>query len=402
MKINTVQEYDKTIQFIENHIDSDVVALALQKGKYPDIDFSWALKQIAARQKNREKFPTLSQNLHFLFPANISVEQSSSEITARFKSSILSGKKLLDFTAGFGIDSLFFTQSFKKVVAIEPQQELCDLLANNARLLEIQNIEVKNDTAENVFSSLNKEARESCTFYIDPSRRDEKGERVTSLKNYQPDLDFLKQLVTFPNSETLIKLSPMLDISELKREIPNIQKIYIVAVQNECKELLLHCASEKNNAITEIQAVNLLNDRVDAYTSSFEAELKVCKKYVQALGDYIYEPNVALLKAGAYFSIADHFNIEKLDLHTHLYTSNDLLPHFFGKVFKVKEVLNCDKQGMAKVKGKPFQLICKNFPTQIENLRKQLKIKDKGEDCLIVTAVNGKNQLIICEKPRYY
>ncbi len=392
---------EKTLLFVENNINSDVVKLALQKEKYTDVDFTWAIQQIAARKKHKEKYPALSQNLNFLFPVNLSIEQSSSEEAAQFKTTLLKGKTLIDLTAGFGIDVLTLAPHFEKVIAVEPNRELCDLLLHNARVLQASHIEVVNDTAEHFLEKFSKETKE-LVFYIDPSRRDEKGTRLNELEAYQPSLQFLQYLATYPNASLFIKLSPMLDIRELQRLIPNMVAIYVIAVRGECKELLLHCSASGalNSDNTPIYAVNIVNKRYDIF--SFSAEEATFAPTAQEVLSYVYEPNAAIMKAGAYHAIGNYFNIEKLDRNTHLFTSNEELPHFYGKRFKVIEVLNFEKTHLKRVKGNHFQLICKNFPTPIEQLRKQLKINDKGEQCLIATTVNGARVLLICEKPSIY
>ncbi len=389
----------ETKLFIEKHINSNVQKLALQKEKYPNIPFTWALQQIAARQKYGIKYPLYSKNLSFLFPVSISIEQSSSEETACYKASLLQGERLVDLTAGFGIDSLAFSTRFKEVISVEPNEALCELLQHNVAVLGINNLSVKQGSAETVLESMLDRVGET-TFYIDPSRRDEKGERVLSLSDYQPNLDFLKRLVALPSAGILIKLSPMLDIKELQRQIPDIRAIYVVAVRNECKEVLLHCHHEETTATTPIYAVNVLQNSTNVfpfYPSENNAQI-----IPSDVKKYIYEPNVAIMKAGAYNALLSHYAVEKLDRHTHLYTSNEKLSHFPGKVYSVLEVLPFDKKEIKKVKGGAFQLACKNFPTSVDALRKQLKTKEKGDVHLIATTVKGKHQLIICEKPSYY
>ena len=76
----------ETRQFINEH-QSDGYATALQARKYPDVDIPAAITQIAGRQIAAEKIPWKEID-DIWYPKHLSLEQCSSEITARYKASL--------------------------------------------------------------------------------------------------------------------------------------------------------------------------------------------------------------------------------------------------------------------------------------------------------------------------
>ena len=99
--------------FIKEHANVNVQQLALQKNKYPDWPFNRILDQIQSRQKAKKKLPTWHSSKCLLFPPAISMEQCSSESTAKYKASLVNGERMIDLTGGFGIDVSFLSKSFE-------------------------------------------------------------------------------------------------------------------------------------------------------------------------------------------------------------------------------------------------------------------------------------------------
>ena len=130
-----------TLEFIRRHSHDDVRQLALQGRKYPEVDMTYALEQIAGRQKAQTKLPSWAAMDGIVYPAHLSMEQCSSETTARYKAKIAgSGELFVDLTAGFGVDAAFISRNFSQAVTIEQQSYLCDISSSNYQLLGYNNI----------------------------------------------------------------------------------------------------------------------------------------------------------------------------------------------------------------------------------------------------------------------
>ena len=110
-----IQISSETQLFIREHSSDDVRALALQAKKYPDIDMPTAITQIAGRQIAAEKIPSWREMEEIWYPKHLSLEQCSSEITARYKARLSQGDSLTDLTGGFGIDCAFLSPRFLQV-----------------------------------------------------------------------------------------------------------------------------------------------------------------------------------------------------------------------------------------------------------------------------------------------
>lgn len=109
---------EETLRFITAHRHDDVRSLALQAGKHPLVDMPAALTQIAGRQTAESKIPTWAATEGILYPPHLSMEQCSSEVTARYKASVVVGHEglhntLADLTGGFGIDFSFLAPHFR-------------------------------------------------------------------------------------------------------------------------------------------------------------------------------------------------------------------------------------------------------------------------------------------------
>ena len=226
--------------FIKKHLKDDVNKLALSK--FPeDIDKQFVIRQIQARQVLSKKLPSWAENDELIFPKKLSLEQCSSELTAKYKSSLVKGKTLIDLTGGMGVDTSFLSDNFEKVFYVEMQEELCEIAKHNFKVLN-KNIEVVNDNAEHFLTICD----EVDCIYLDPARRDEYGRKMVSLHDCSPDVVDLHDLLFKKAKTILIKVSPMLDIEMVKKELKDIAEIHVVAVRNECKEILIKTQRHKD------------------------------------------------------------------------------------------------------------------------------------------------------------
>ena len=76
---------EATQAFVAGHCADDVRLLALMADKFPDVDMPWALQQIAGWQSARQKLPSWATIEGIAYPPHLSMEQCSSEQTAKCK-----------------------------------------------------------------------------------------------------------------------------------------------------------------------------------------------------------------------------------------------------------------------------------------------------------------------------
>ncbi|MER2998625.1 THUMP-like domain-containing protein [Pontibacter populi] len=382
--------------FIKEHLQQDTSLLMLQAKRYPDLAVSELVQQIKARQKAMSKLPGWAKNTDLLFPANISVEQSSSEATAAFKAALVSGKLLIDLTGGFGADSYFFARSFEQVVHVEQNQELSEIANYNFNLLGADNIQTIATTAAEFLEGFTGHAD---VIYLDPARRGDRSEKLHLLQDCEPDVLGLLPVLLQKADNVLLKASPMLDIELAVSQLGKIAKIWVVAVQNECKEVL-YMLQQNPPATIEREAINIKADgSLSNFSFTMEQEQTIVPPYSDPLV-YVYEPNAAILKAGAYKTITQQYSVNKLHPNSHLYTSATLIPDFPGRTFRCLDTSRYNKKELlARLPNKQANITIRNFPDTVASIRKKTGIKEGGSMYLFFTTdMHQKPIVLYCEK----
>jgi len=370
----------------------DGTKLALSKNPFPEIDFKILLNQIAARSKSSSKLPTWFECKNCIYPSKISVEQTSSEITAQYKSELVFGNSLIDLSGGFGVDDYFFSKKMKQVVHCEIDAELSSIVNHNFKQLQRNNIQCVVGNSNQTLVNLN---QKFDWIYVDPSRRNENKGKVFMLKDCSPNVPDLQEIYFQYSNNILVKTAPLLDISAGLSELKNVKKIHIVAVENEVKELLWELKKDYNDSIS-INTVNFNKSKREIFEFHWDWD---CNYKLGLPKKYLYEPNSAILKSGGFKEVAAQFDIEKLHLHSHLYTSDKLL-EFPGRIFEINSIFSFSKKEMIlKLENKKMNITIRNFPDTVENIRKKWKIKDGGSHyCFFTTDLNNNKIVLICTK----
>lgn len=382
-------------EFIKGHLHDDPFSLSLHAKKIKLEHPHEAILQIQARQKALKKLPSFAENFDIIFPKPISVEQSSSETTAKFKAGLFKGKKFADLTGGMGIDAYFFSPAFEQTSYVESDAKLCELAAHNFAVLN-KNIGVVNASAEEFLS-----ARQHFDLvYLDPSRRDESQKKVFRISDCKPNVIELEEQLLQSAEKVLVKLSPLADIKDAFSSFKYLKKIWVVAVKNECRELL--CYLNKQSAEPgEIEAINIDGDENAGY---FKFSISEEKGAVSTFGppqQYIYEPNAAILKSGAFKTVGARMNLVKLHSSTHLYTSEKLID-FPGRVFRLNEILKVDKKELAKAfSGMGVNVVTRNFHLKAEEVLKKFRLKSGDDKYAIATTLADNSRAILnCDRVR--
>ena len=393
------------IDFIVANEGADVTRLLL--GKAPQgINLPLCCKCIQAREKMKIKAPLWYSNPSLAYPFAVSVEQGSSQATALFKQSIISGllnSSLItaDLTGGMGIDSFFISRIASKHYYFERNTELCAATEYNFRQLGAGNIEVSNrDITDDDCAALRElEGKGISLLYIDPARRTASGGKAILLQDYEPNVIELQERLFAVSRHILVKVSPMADIKLNLRHLPHTTAVYVVAVANECKELLFLLDSTAVNDDVDIISISLdTNGLKNEFRFRPGEEEAAEATYATELGKYLYEPGKAILKGGAYKLISQRYGCRKLAPSTQLYTSDEIIEGFPGKIFKVEEVVPFNKKSLKEVASKhpKADLTARNFPMDTNALKKLSGIKDGGNRHIFaVTLCNGAKVLAV-------
>ena len=352
------------IQFIKEHATDDLTRLLLSAAKYPGMDIPFLVDQIAVRRQIREKLPSWFENGQLVFPAKIAAEQCSSEQTAAYKQELIGESwTICDLTGGLGIDSYFLSRKAKQLTYIERFPVYCEAAKHNFSVLEANNITIINADAAQVVDTL----PEVDAFYIDPARRGESNKRVFALQDCEPNLPGLLPALLKRSPHVIAKLSPMADIQMTLELLPGTTSVHVLSVRNECKELLFVVEREADGREPLVRCINFGLDGMQSF--SFTLEVRT--------------------------------GVKKLQVNSHLYTSDHLVSDFPGRRFRVDEVLSFTGKlckGLSKTIPQA-NITVRNFPLSVEELRKRTKITDGGHVYLFATTlVDGEKVLVKCSK----
>lgn len=421
---------EQTQDFVRKHREDDVRRLALKGAGAPDVDLPVALQQIAGWQTARRKLPTWAANEDVVYPPHLNMEQCSSELTARYKASLVPSPStlrpspftLIDLTGGFGVDFYFMALSVAsrtsgaegRLLYVEQNPELCKLATHNFRVLGLD-CEVVCGSAEDVLQHID---HVSC-IYLDPARRDNHGGRTYALEDCTPNVLELQEYLLQKADRIILKLSPMLDWHKAVSDLKKVSQVHIVSVQNECKELVAVIDSckkgEGRNEEGEVQlvCVNLLSNGTEQRfetlltppTSPFLSRANTPRRFSPLDNPpswkYLYEPNASIMKAGCFEELAQAYAVRQLSPNSHLFVSNDPVPDFSGRGFLVERATTLNKQELkAALTGmERANITVRNFPMSAEELRKKLRLKDGGEEYIFATTLaDGGRMLFICRK----
>jgi len=253
----------------------------------------------------------------------------------------------------------------------------------------------------------------SWCIFVDPSRRDGFNRKMVSLHDCSPDVVELQEKMLSVAEHVLIKASPMLDISLICNELKNIKEIHVVSVKNECKEILILLERGFSDKIKFVcvnigcpvisnEVRNLIEKKENtAFTFSEDDEKSAVPTYASAIKKYLYEPNSSLMKAGVFKLVSQRFNIDKLHVNSHLYTSDNLIPDFPGRVFEVVGFSNFDKKVKKELLKdvKKASVATRNFPLSANDLRKNLGLQESDDDFVFGTTMkDGKKIIVLCKK----
>lgn len=393
------------IDFVNAHKDEDTARLLLSAARYPSIDMPAAVQQIEGRRTAREKWPSFLHCDEFLFPPRLNREQASSEATAQYKASLLrltehyslNTAHLADLTGGMGIDTIAFARTGAAVDYVERNEELCSLMEHNCRALGLDNIHVHCADSMEWLESLNADHCSLNTIYIDPARRSASGHKVAAFEDCEPNILQHLPLLRERCQCLIVKASPMIDIDLACRQLGCVKEVHVVAVNGECKEVLFHCGPQDDEPQIYCASITSQAGATSySFTRSQEAAATPC--FCTTVGRYLYEPDAALMKGGPYNLICLWFGMEKLARNTHLYTSDERVGDFPGRVFEVVGELKLSRRDMAAAipEGKAH-VVTRNYPVDAAALQRQLGLKEGGDLFVVATTVGTRRCGFLCK-----
>ncbi len=374
-----------------------------------DEEWRWFLQQVEGRERTADKLPTFAAIEDWWYPVRLSCEQCSSEAAARYKAelvvspvraSLVVGSRMVDLTGGYGVDTYFLSERFAHTDYVEQNEELCRIAEHNKGLwvtgYGLRDISIHNSTAEEFL----KTAGEYDLIFLDPARRDSHGGKVFRLEDCTPNVVELLPTLLRHGKQIMLKLSPMLDLTQAINKLQSDKgtkdqvtkwDVHVVAIKNEVKEVLVVSRLSLEDRPQTITCIDLVEPE-KAFVFTKEQETNCPLAINPSPFAFIYEPNAAILKAGAYKLVGARYGLQKLDVNTHLYTSERLVTDFPGRKWKIEQVVRDRKDLPAELKQ--ANVLTRNYPMTPEQLKKKLHLRDGGTAYLIGARIQGKPTIV--------
>jgi hypothetical protein len=387
---------DEMKQFVQDHLDDDPAQLLLGYLGKVDFDLKFAVQQINARQKVKSKVPSWYKNRNLIFPVSLSIEQASSELTGRYKVGLVSGGKMVDLTGGLGVDSYFLSQKFQTAVYCEQNKDLFDITKHNLKVLSPDKFEFVLGDSMTWFIQ---QQEVFDLVFIDPARRGEGNRKLYRLEDCEPDIVGQWDGLKSKSKAILVKASPMLDLKLALGSLQDLAKIMVLSVKNEVKEVLLFWSLESVGSSPRIEAVDIRNEASIAFSFTFGEEENSSNKIAEEVGQFLYEPNAAILKAGAFKIFGHRFGLGKIHPNSHFFTGNKFVGQIPGRVFEILSEINQPKKEIKKFfpSGKA-NVLTRNYSMSADELKRKFRLKDGGEDFLIGSQTAKGFQLWHCRR----
>ncbi len=368
-------------KFINTNLKTDLHSLLLKKSPFPEVSMQEIVQQIKGKLVAQKKFPFLLKE-GIIFPPQLNIEQSSSEITAKYKSDNLKGDRFIDLTSGFGIDAYYLSKNFKEITLIEQNAELLAIVQNNWGILKKK----AKFISKKLEDFLEENNENFDVIYLDPARRDQNKNKVFLLEDLSPNILKIQDKLLSISRKVVIKLSPLIDLKYLVSVLKNVSQIDIIAVKNDVKEVAITQTKDFSGKII-CYCVNLESEEAP-FSFCFDEEKNAAAEYGEPQ-KFIYIPNNAVLKAGIFNLISNKFKLRKLHPNTHIYTSDDKTENFPGRILEMETI---DSKQIKK--KEQFNIISKNYPLKPEEIKKKYQLKDGGNSYLIFTQ-SKKGKIIL-------
>ena len=314
--------------------------------------------QVKYLARARHKLPSFAAAQCILPP--LAFEQASSEACAAHKA--IAGDAVLDLSCGLGVDTLFLSRRFRRVVALESDPLLARITADNLARLGVRNVELLALRAEEYL------AREGLRFdwiYADPDRRSAAGLKQLRLEACSPDILALRPLIERAAPRLCLKNSPLFDVAEALRLFPQ-SRVEVLSLDGECKEVLVY-ADGRGPARTAT-ALGLGSCTAEG---AGETEVPPPPAFDPERYRWLVIPDVALQKA----RLVRHHLAGRADCWSeNSYGFAAERPEgVLGRVCEIERIEPYDPKRLKReLKGRGLELLKRDFPLPAEELMRRL------------------------------
>lgn len=372
--------------------------VALRLRKSDTVRPSFVAEQIGGWNRLTAKVPSWAGCEGLLFPFPVAIQQCSSEAVARWRSSLVSGGRHVDLTGGLGVDCFFMGGKAESVTYVDADERAVAAALHNFSLLGVTNTTFICKTAEDFLTD---SGFHFDSIFIDPSRRSPSGGRVFRIADCAPDVEQWAARMLEVADVVLIKLSPLLDVSIILRQLPCVTDIYALGANGECKDLVVRLSQDRTGE-ARCHAVAVADDGTGQDFHFLKSEEDAAPQEIaDGILSYIFEPSPQLMKMSPFKLIGSRYGVRPLSAATHVFTSDVDVPDFSGRRFRVEAVFDSGKKGIAALRKSTgsASIAVRNYPIGAEALRSKLKMKEDDNTFVFgVTLGGGEQKLVLCHR----
>lgn len=379
-------------RWVNDNLSAGPEALRLKfHGRQPgNFDVEAAIRQVECRRRYGKKLAqTLAENPRFFFPTLLSGEQCTSDLLADYHASLVpEGSRLIDLTAGLGIDAIHCFGRCREVAALERDPAVAAALAINAAGIEVVNADCREFVR--VY-----QGEPFDVAFIDPARRSADGGRVYGIADCEPDVLAMLPDIRRIARRLIIKLSPMLDVASTLAALPETKTLTALGTTTECKELLVEIDFGHVPGQPEIRAVTM---GCGAFSFTPEEKAVAQGTYAEPReGMWLYEPYPAAMKTGAFALLSERYGVAALGPNTHVFISEDEVKDFPGVARRIEEVVPFASKFIKRLAARypRIDVAARNFPLTAETLARKLKVKQGGGYRLIAVTTATATPLML-------
>lgn len=389
-------EAQQRLAVLEQALDAGESAFALgsklRAEQLPGDEVAALLTQAELRRKARSKFGTDASSMLF---TQAGLEQASRAAISRRHAEryALAGlRTVADLGCGIGSESIALLTAGVDVMAVELDPFTARVAEHNLASAAQQ---AGSASARVFVEDAQRVSLDSVDgAFLDPARRTaghRNTRRLTNPDDYSPSLDFAFGLAE--RMPTGVKLGPGFD----RELLPEAAEAQWVSIDGQLVETGIWFGALARQGVAR-SALVLRGDEAFELSATSDAE----DVEAQTLGEYLYEPDGAVIRARLIGLLAEQLGAGMVSDGI-AYLTTDTLTHTpFAQAFRVLEQLpSSEKQLKRALSARGIgKLEIKKRGADVDpaTLRTRLKLKGPNSATLFLTRVGGKHTALLAER----
>jgi SAM-dependent methyltransferase len=360
-------------------------------GHSPDL-VSAVVTQARLRERARAKFGDFADRMLF---TRAGLEQATrlgvaAHHAARFRHAGFGA--VADLGCGIGGDALGLAGIGLRVVAIDADEVTAAIAAYNLAPFGEQ-VAVRHGRAEDATEGAASVSASVDAYWLDPARRTAGHSETARTRpdDWSPSLDWVFALAA--REPVGVKLGPALD----RELIPDGVEAQWVSADGSTIELVLWSGALAREGVRRAALV-VRGEGAWELTAARDAE----DEPVRTLGEFIHEPEGAVIRARLIGDVARSLNAGMLDQHIAYLTSDEPLTSPFVSSFRVREELPAETKKLARALRERgigrLEIKKRGVDLDPAVLRKALSLRGDGSATLIVTRLGKRRVALLADR----